>query len=71
MGYRDGNTVKELIGRGEPVRVKMQVDIDYRDGLKTASIFGTLPGTTDEEIYVLATSMATSKRRSTTPPASR
>ena len=54
MGYRDGNTVKELIGRGEPVRVKMQVDIDYRDGLKTASIFGTLPGTTDEEIYVLA-----------------
>ena len=54
MGYRDGNTVKELTGRGEPVRVKMRVDIDYRDGLKTASTFGTLPGTTDEEIYVLA-----------------
>ncbi len=54
MGYEDGNTIKELIGRGEQVRVKMQVDIDYRDGLKTASIFGTLPGTTDEEIYVLA-----------------
>ena len=54
MGYRDGNTVKELLGRGETVRVKMQVDIDYRDGLTSASIFGTLPGTTDEEIYILA-----------------
>ena len=54
MGYQDGNTVKELIGRGETVRVKMQVDIDYRDGLKSASIVGTLPGTTDEEIYILA-----------------
>ena len=32
----------------------MRVDVDYRDGLKTASVFGTLPGTTDEDIYVLA-----------------
>ena len=53
-GYRDGNTVKELIGKGDTVRVKMQVDIDYRDGLKSASIIGTLPGTTDEKIYILA-----------------
>ena len=54
MGYEDGNTVKELIGGGETVRVSMRVDVDYRDGLKTASVFGTLPGTTDEDIYVLA-----------------
>ena len=54
MGYRDGNIVKELIGRGEAVRVAMRVDVDYRDGLKTSSVFGTLPGTTDEDIYVLA-----------------
>ena len=54
MGYEDGNTVKELIGGGEEVRVSMRVDVDYRDGLTTASVFGTLPGTTDEVIYVLA-----------------
>ncbi len=54
MGYEDGNTVKGLIGNGETVRVKMQVDIERRDGMTTASIFGTLPGTTDESIYVLA-----------------
>lgn len=54
MGYEDGNAVKELIGGGEQVRVSMRVDVDYRDGLKTASVFGTLPGTTDEDIYVLA-----------------
>ena len=54
MGYADGNVVKDLIGQGQRVRVKMQVDIDYVDGLKSASIFGTLPGTTDEEILILA-----------------
>ena len=35
------------------VRVSMRGDVDYRDGLKTASVFGTLPGTTDEDIYEL------------------
>ena len=54
MGYTDGNVVKALIGNGESVRVKMRVDIEYRDGVKTASIFGTLPGTTDEDILILA-----------------
>ena len=54
MGYRDGSVVKELIGAGHSVRVKTQVDIDYREGLQSASIFGTLPGMTDEEILILA-----------------
>ena len=54
MGYADGNVVKDLIGQGQSVRVKMRVDIDYRDGLKTASVFGTLPGTTDEDVLILA-----------------
>ena len=54
MGYEDGNTVKELFGRGETIQVHMEVEIDYRDGLTTSSILGTLPGTTDEDIYVLA-----------------
>ena len=54
MGYQDGNVVKELIGAGEEVRVKIEVDIDYRDGLKSSSVFGTLPGTTDEEVLILA-----------------
>lgn len=54
MGYADGDVVKELIGKGQAVRVKMRVDIERRDGLKSASIFGTLPGATDEDIFVLA-----------------
>ncbi len=54
MGYADGGVVKELLGQGQSVRVKMRVDIDMREGLKTASVFGTLPGTTDEEILILA-----------------
>ena len=54
MGYTDGNVVKDLIGQGLSVRVKMRVDIEMREGLKTASVLGTLPGTTDEEIFILA-----------------
>ena len=54
LGYEDGNVIKELFGKGLDVRVNMEVNIDYRNELKTASIFGTLPGTSDEEIYVLA-----------------
>ena len=54
LGYRDGNVVKELIGQGESVSVSMRVDVERREGLKSASVWGTLPGTSDEQIFVLA-----------------
>jgi hypothetical protein len=34
--------------------VKIQLDSEMRPGLKTASVLGTLPGTSDEEIIVMA-----------------
>src|SRR5262249_50777908 len=44
----------ELLGKGQPVTVTLKMTSEMRSGLKTASVLGTLPGTTDEEIIVIA-----------------
>lgn len=54
VGYQDGKAILDLIGKGQPVKVKIQLDSEMRSGLKTASVLGTLPGTTDEEILIIA-----------------
>lgn len=54
MGYRDGTAVREMIGSGEPVRVRIRVSTEEREGLRSASVWGTLPGATDEDIFVMA-----------------
>ena len=54
LGYDDGMKVRELIGKGETVKVKLKLDAEMRQGLKTASVVGTLPGQTDEDITILA-----------------
>jgi hypothetical protein len=54
LGYEDGMKIREMLGEGKPVKVRMQLDAEMRSGLKTASVIGTLPGTTDEDITILA-----------------
>ena len=46
--------LRELLGQGQPVKVKYRVDSEMRPGLKTASVWGSLPGTTDEDIIIIA-----------------
>jgi hypothetical protein len=54
LGYEDGMKVRELIGQGQNVKVKLQLDAETRKGLRTASVIGTLPGETDEDITIIA-----------------
>jgi hypothetical protein len=54
MGYEDGKALRDLIATGHPVKLKMSMKTEMRQGLKAVASFGTLPGTTDENIYVLA-----------------
>jgi hypothetical protein len=54
VGYQDGMTIRDLLGKGQSVRVKLQMDSEMRAGLKTASVWGTLPGATDEDIIIVA-----------------
>jgi hypothetical protein len=50
----EGNAVREAIERGETVTVRLTADIRHREGLKTANVWGVLPGNTDENIVVMA-----------------
>jgi hypothetical protein len=54
MGWEDGKALRDLIGTGQPVTVKMNLKTEMREGLKSLSAYGTLPGTTDENIIVMA-----------------
>lgn len=57
LGSDDGHAVRELIGEasdGEAPRVTINLDVELRAGLETALVWGTLPGRTEETIYVMA-----------------
>jgi hypothetical protein len=54
VGFEDGRVLRELLGKGQPVQVTLKVASEMRSGLKTASVLGTLPGATDEEILIMA-----------------
>lgn len=54
MGFEDGRRLRDLVAAGGPVTVSARVEAETREGLVSPSIFGTLPGTTDETIYVMA-----------------
>ena len=54
IGWEDGKALRDLLGQGQSVRLKMRLVTEIRPGLKSPSVYGTLPGTTDEEIIVMA-----------------
>jgi len=57
LGLEDGLGVRDMIaqskGKTAP-RVKLRLDVKQVPNLKTATIWGTLPGTTDENIMIVA-----------------
>jgi hypothetical protein len=53
LGFEDGKLLRDQIAAG-PTRVKVRLTTEMRTGLKTPSVYGTLPGTTDENVLVLA-----------------
>jgi hypothetical protein len=54
VGFEDGKTLRELLGKGQQVKVNIKLDAEMRPNLKTASVMGTLPGATNEEILIMA-----------------
>ena len=55
LGMNDGYMIRDLIGQAgaTPPRLKVRLDVRMEPGRKTATVWGTLPGETDETIYVL------------------
>lgn len=57
LGMEDGYALRDLIGKApaaQPVRIKGRFETKMVSGLKSATVWGTLPGATDETIYVMA-----------------
>ena len=56
IGMNDGIAIRDLItsAGAERTRIRIRLDAGFVPGLKTATVWGVLPGATDETIYVLA-----------------
>jgi hypothetical protein len=57
LGLEDGLAVRDMIARsssGAAPRVNLRLDVKMTPDLQTATIWGSLPGTTDENIMVVA-----------------
>ncbi len=57
LGMQDGLAIRDMIGRARDTKaphVKIRLDVKAVPGLKSSTVWGSLPGTTDESIYVLA-----------------
>jgi peptidase M28-like protein len=54
LGFEDGKALRDLLGKDQPVKVRLRLTSEMRSGLKTASVLGTLGGATDENIIVIA-----------------
>ncbi len=55
LGMEDGYRLRDqFFGSAQPVRIKINFQVKMVPGLKTATVWGTLPGATDETIYIQA-----------------
>lgn len=57
IGMKDGYALRDMIGLAapnQPVHVQMKLTVQTESNLKTAIAIGSLPGSTDETIYILA-----------------
>jgi hypothetical protein len=54
LGKDDGEAVRELLENDPAITVRASLDVKTVPGLKSGTVWGTLPGTTDEEILVMA-----------------
>jgi hypothetical protein len=54
LGYEDGMRLRDMLGEGQRVTVRLHLESQELTGRTAASVWGTLPGQSDEEILVIA-----------------
>lgn len=54
LGYEDGIKIRNALGAGKSVKVHYKLDAETKTGVKSADVWGTLPGMTDEEVIIVA-----------------
>lgn len=63
----DGTAVREMIENGPGAKLRLMLEVENRSGLRDASVWGELPGSSDEDIVVMAHHARIFRARSTTP----
>jgi hypothetical protein len=56
LGSDDGHAIEEMIARApanDPPHIKIRMDVQMVPNLKSALVWGTIPGQTDETIYII------------------
>lgn len=54
VGLNDGNMIEGMIGEGQNPILHMRSDVENVPGLRAGDVYGVLPGTTDENIVIVA-----------------
>ena len=54
LGYEDGIRLRDRLGKGERVTVNLQMQSQMVEGMQEASVWGTLPGASEEDILIVA-----------------
>jgi Peptidase family M28 len=54
ISLKEGTAIREAIEAGKDVSLRLRADIERKPGLKTANVWGVLPGMTDENILIMA-----------------
>lgn len=54
LGTKDGEALRDMIGASAAPHVKIRLDAKWTPDQKSYLVWGTLPGATDETIYVIA-----------------
>jgi hypothetical protein len=57
LGLQDGMAIRDLIAQaraGQPSRVKIRFDVKTVPNMKTSTVWGSLPGSTGETVFVVA-----------------
>jgi len=54
LGSEDGQAIREMIEQRKSPTLHVRMNVELKPGLKTASVWGELPGATDENIAVMA-----------------
>ena len=54
LGNQDGTVIRQMIEQNQSPVLRFRLAVELRTGLKTATVWGVLPGSTDENIAVMA-----------------
>jgi hypothetical protein len=54
LGNQDGTAIRQMIEQEQSPKLRFRLAVELKTGMKTQSVFGVLPGSTDENVAVMA-----------------